>query len=114
MTQPDGEFEQFAQVIRALTPIAELTANGQDQVLASGAMVRIDPTGTLFREGDTDNYAYWLLEGSLDLQVGDRLLRSMTGGREASLQPLAQLRPRQMTARATTEVFVFPRGPKAN
>ena len=61
----------------------------------------------MFREGDRDGYAFYLLDGQVELYAGQQLVKAMRGGTPDAVHCLAQLQPRQMSARAVTNVQVL-------
>ena len=65
----------------------------------------------VFRQGDRDDYTFYLLDGELEMLADDQLIKQVTGGTAAALHALAQLQPRQMSAQAkkTTRVLKVDR-----
>lgn len=97
----------FRSRLSLLVPINNLQPRQQEQLLASGEILDVRKQEFVFREGERDSWSYYLLAGELDLIAGDQLIRKVLGGEGASFQPLAQLQPRQMSARAVTTVQVL-------
>jgi CRP/FNR family transcriptional regulator, cyclic AMP receptor protein len=63
--------------------------------------VRLAPGQTLFREGDTGDSMYVLLEGSADVFVGEILVESATPGALLGEMALVDSSPRTATVVAT-------------
>lgn len=88
-------------------------SEGNLQALAAHARAEQVPGGTvLFRQGDADKTAYYLLEGEVVLTDRDGVERRVTGGSDDARYALAQLKPRQSTGVAVTDALVlrFPDG----
>ncbi|MBU1190441.1 MAG: SUMF1/EgtB/PvdO family nonheme iron enzyme [Gammaproteobacteria bacterium] len=60
----------------------------------------------VFKEGERDNQSVYLLEGEISLLSGNDVVGSVTAGSDASRHPLAHQQPRQVTARAKTNLVV--------
>ncbi|MEM7540916.1 MAG: cyclic nucleotide-binding domain-containing protein [Pseudomonadota bacterium] len=93
--------------ISLLTPVNKLSQSRQATLLAQADVLELKRKTIVFREGDKDDYTFYLLDGELDLTANDQLIKSVLGGDGSSFQPLAQLQPRQMTATAKSKVRVL-------
>ncbi|RKZ37953.1 MAG: hypothetical protein DRQ37_00600 [Gammaproteobacteria bacterium] len=101
------EQHPFEDRIRSLTPVHGLLPKYQDQVIAQGTLLKYKKKQFVFKQGDRDGYAYYLLEGELELYSDEQLVKSMEGSNADALYPLAQLQPRQMSGRAKSPVIVL-------
>ncbi len=99
--------ERFESVFQMLVPINGLSPQRQQQLLAQAVALEFGPREFVFREGDRDNYAFFLLEGRLELLAQGQLVKKLEGGLGDGVHPLAQLQPRQLSARAKTRVTVL-------
>ncbi len=54
----------------------------------------------LFARGSSDPYAFFLMDGSVELEAADQRVKTIKAGDAAAKRPLSLLRPRQFTARA--------------
>lgn len=90
-------------VLKSLVPANALSAeNFQD--LAGKAFVEDVPAGkTLFKAGELDRKALYLLEGQVTLTDATGRATTITGGSDVAKHPLANQQPRQQTARARTD-----------
>lgn len=88
----------FRERLTLLVPLNNLQPRQQEQVLASAEILTYRKRDHVFRQGDRDQYAFYLLSGELEMWSGDQLIKKVVGGEAASFQPLAQLQPRQMSA----------------
>ena len=102
------EIEQrFESVFQMLVPVNGLSPQRQQQLLAQSETLDFGPREFVFREGDRDNYAFFLLDGRLELLAQDQLVKKIEGGIGDGVYPLAQLQPRQLSACAKTQVTVL-------
>jgi HD-like signal output (HDOD) protein len=53
----------------------------------------------LFERGSSDQYAYFLLEGTVELEAVDKRVQTIRKGEAPAKRPLSHLRPRQFTVR---------------
>lgn len=99
--------ERFESVFQMLVPISGLSLQRQQQLLAQAEILEFRPREFVFREGDRDNFAFFLLDGRLELLAQDQLVKRVQGGSSDAVHPLAQLQPRQLSARANSSVTVL-------
>ena len=90
-----------------LVPLNKLPPDRQSRLLEQSETLGLKKKQTLFKQGDRDDYTYYVLEGDIEMYADDSLIKSVSGGDAASFQPLAQLQPRQMTAIAKTKVRIL-------
>ena len=103
----DKTHEQFDALVRDLVPINGLPAQYQTEVIHQSEVIKVKKRQFVFRQGDRDKWAYYLLTGNLDLIADDQLVKQMTGETDAARYALSQLQPRQMSAKATSAVSVL-------
>jgi len=96
-----------SQLLRRLVPICELTADNLRELVQSAQVEELPAGRTLFQPGESDNLAYYLLEGEVDLEFGNGERKSITGGTGSSRFPLDHHRPRQATARTRTPARIL-------
>ncbi len=90
-------------VLKSLVPANALNAENF-QELAGKAVVEEVPAGkTLFKAGELDRKAIYLLEGQVQLTDANGRVTTLTGGSDVAKHPLANQQPRQQTARARTD-----------
>lgn len=94
-------------LVDALVPLGMLSPQSQSQVLTGSEILRFDPREFVFRQGDSDPYSFYLLEGRLEMICDGQTIQRLTGGAPDAVHALAQLQPRKMSARAETEVAVL-------
>lgn len=90
-------------VLKSLVPANALNAENF-QELAGKAFVEDVPAGkTLFKAGELDRKAIYLLEGQVTLTDANGRATTLIGGSDLAKHPLANQQPRQQTARARTD-----------
>ena len=98
------EQEALEARLTLLVPINNLEPQQQQQVLKSSKMLEIRRKDYIFRQGDRDNWSFYVIEGQVEMVADDQLIKRVVGGEGSSFHALAQLQPRQMSARAKTKV----------
>ena len=91
-----------------LVPLDSLSEKNFEDLVRNSSIEKY-PAGTvIFKQGDVDRYAIYVLEGKIRLTSTDSTMeRSVTGGSEDGLYAVAQLKPRQNTGTAETDIVVF-------
>jgi len=103
---PD-EKEQFEEIIKQLIPISDLSASVQNDLIDVAEILEFKKKKFVFKEGDEDNYSYYILAGELELIVKSNVHNTVTGGAENARYALAQLQPRQFSAKAKTPITIL-------
>ena len=101
------DFESLKSRFGFLVPLNKLPADRQSRLLAQSDVIELRKKDTLFKQGDRDDFTFYVLEGDLEMLADGSLIKRVSGGEGASFQPLAQLQPRQMTAVAKTKASVL-------
>ena len=101
------EQDTLHERLTLLVPINNLGAAQQEQVLRGAEIIDIKKKDYVFRQGDRDDWSYYVNEGEIELYADDQLIKRVVGGEGASFQALAQLQPRQMSARARSKLKVL-------
>ncbi len=91
----------------ALVPINGLVPAHQADLLRHGEFLSVRKGKYLFRKGERDEVAYYLVAGTIELRTGDQLVKAISEDDDSARHALAQLQPRQMSALARTEVRIF-------
>jgi len=90
--------------LKAFSPLDGLKAENL-RALADKTVVQEMPGGRfLFRKGDTDRRAIYLLDGEVELRDGDKVFSIVEGGTAAARSPLAPGLPRRLSARARSRI----------
>ena len=93
--------------VQMLEPLGHLPPRAQAEILADSSVLRYQRGEFVFHEGDRDDYAFYLLEGRLELLSGGNTVKRIEGGSEDSRHALAQLQPRKMSGRAEGDVTIL-------
>jgi len=99
--------DQFADAVRELIPINGLPEQHQEEVLRRGKVVKYRKGRYVFKQGDKDDFSFFVIEGELELIVDGQLVKQVNSDTPDARHALAQLQPRQLSARAKTPLQVF-------
>ncbi|TDJ19535.1 MAG: cyclic nucleotide-binding domain-containing protein [Gammaproteobacteria bacterium] len=99
--------EQFEEIIKQLIPISDLSASAQNDVIEAAEILEFKKKKFVFKEGKEDSYSYYILAGELELIANHHVHNTMVGGAENARFALAQLQPRQFSAKAKTPVTIL-------
>lgn len=89
-------------ILKNLVPPSALNQENFEE-LASKTYIEEVPAGTaVFKTGDSDRKAVYLVEGEVELQTGTGTASIVKSGTEQSRHPLANIQPRKHTAIAKT------------
>ena len=102
-----GELEEYQDMISNLEPINELDPELRAQLLVRAELLELKKNKYVFKEGDRDNYSFYVLNGEIELFAGDKLHSSIASGTDRALQPLAQLQPRRFSAKVKANALVL-------
>ena len=103
---PASEANPLLQAMRGLIPLDRLSQQQLEGLLDGAEMLSVKKRERIFAEGDRDDYAFYLMEGELDLFSNEQLTKRVVAGTDGARYPLAQLQPRQLTAIARTAARV--------
>ena len=99
--------EQFKEVIKQLIPISDLSANAQNDVIEAAEILEFKKKKFVFKQGDKDDYSYYVLAGELELIADKHVHSTIVGAAENARYAIAQLQPRQFSAKAKTPVTIL-------
>jgi len=92
--------EEYVETIRQLVPIFSLSPQYQNELIQRAGIIELRKGKYLFKQGDRDEYSFYLLDGELDMESDGQVQSTIRGGSDSARYPLAQLQPRQFSARA--------------
>ncbi len=95
------------QTLSRLVPISGLTQQSVAQLAQQAQVVDVKRGQFLFRKGDEDGLTTYILEGELELFADETHVERIQGGSESARHPVAQLQPRQYSARSRTDCKVI-------
>lgn len=101
------EEASLSEQIKDLVPINKLPPNLQARLLDQARVMDVNKSRFLFKQGDKDNYSYFLLEGEIELLAGNQGGDIIKGGSDRARYALARIQPRQFSAQARTRLKVL-------
>jgi CRP-like cAMP-binding protein len=99
--------EELRKRIEELVPINELPPNLQTKLLERAQILEVKKSRFLFKQGDKDDYSYYLLEGEVELHSNNQLDSVIQSTSDRAKYALAQLQPRQFSVKAKTEIKIL-------
>lgn len=94
------------KTLQTLVPFNALSPMHFNEVAQKTVVEEVRAGRLIFKEGDRDNQSVYLLEGEINLLAGNEIVGAITAGSDASRHPIAQQQPRQVSARAKSNVVV--------
>ncbi|MFQ5658811.1 MAG: cyclic nucleotide-binding domain-containing protein [Gammaproteobacteria bacterium] len=102
-----AENEKYAESIRQLIPINELPPRMQNEVINKGVIMKGRKGSYIFKQGERDDFSYYLLEGEIEMHANEQQHNVITAGLDRARYAMAQLQPRQFSAKAKTAYVVL-------
>ncbi len=99
--------EQLRKRIEELIPINELSPNLQNKLLERAKILDVKKSRSLFKQGDKDDYSYYLLNGEVELHQNKQLNSVIAADSDRAIYALAQLQPRQFSVKAKTDIKIL-------
>ena len=91
--------------LQTLVPLNSLTPDNLAKVADKTFVESLAPGAALFKQGDVDNWSFYLLSGELVLSSSNtKTTHSLFGGTGVAKHAVAQQQPRQLSATAKTAV----------
>jgi len=104
MSEGNGKYDD---VIRQLVPINELSTSSQGKIIDQSQVQSFAEESYIFKQGDSDEYTFYLLDGVLEMQATDEASFNVTTKEDRAKYPLAQVQPRKYSAKALSSVKVL-------
>ena len=101
------EKTRLSEQIKDLIPINKLPPNLQARLLDQARVMEVKKSRFLFKQGEKDNYSYFLLEGEIELLADKQGGDLIKGGSDRARYALARIQPRQFSAQARTKARVL-------
>jgi len=96
--------DELSSALRMLVPISALSEDKFADLQSNTQVEEITAGEQLFKEGDVDSRAVYLLAGKVVMMSGKSIADTVIGGTESARYPLAHHIPRQLSAVAKTAV----------
>jgi CRP-like cAMP-binding protein len=104
MSENNGKFDDL---IRQLVPISELSTTSQNKIIEQSQVQSFAEESYIFKQGDDDDYTFYLLDGQLEMQAMDEASFNVTTKEDRAKYPLAQVQPRKYSAKAISSIKVL-------
>ncbi|MBM5811392.1 MAG: cyclic nucleotide-binding domain-containing protein [Gammaproteobacteria bacterium] len=92
------------EVLRAFTPLDGLRRENLSALARKTRLQRLEEGRLLFKEGDADKRAIYLVSGEVELRSGERTVAALRSGTPEARNALAPGQPRRFTARALSDI----------
>ena len=99
--------EKYAGLIRQLIPVNELPPQIQNEFINKAELLSIRKRKFIFNQGDRDEYSFYLLEGEIEFYADKHLQSEIKGATDRAKYAMAQLQPRQFSAKAKSNCVVL-------
>ena len=99
--------KQLIEQIKNLVPINELAPPYLEQVARRAQVIKCRKSRYIFNQGDQDGFSFYLLDGEIELLADGQLHNVIVSGTDRARYAMAQLQPRQFSARAKTAVTIL-------
>ena len=97
---------QDIERLRTLVPLRTLDDEAFARLLENAQLQTLRRDEVLFRQGDTEQVSYYLLDGSVAMLSGEHVVDMLNARSESARFPIAHLLPRKHTVRAAGAVKV--------
>ena len=98
--------EKYQEQLAQMVPINALWGKLQNEITKNTNIVNHEKGSYVFKQGSSDNFAIYLLEGILHMEANGQAQSTVTPESDTARYALAQLQPRRFSARAKTDVVV--------
>ncbi len=92
------------QILKTLVPPSALNAENFQELARKAVIESLAAGRTLFKIGDLDRKTVYVLTGEVELSSDKGVEKVVSGGSGAAKHPLANQQPRQLTAKARTDI----------
>ncbi len=90
--------------LETLSPLNALKRNNLRALHKKIDLLQAKRGQTLFKKGDTEKRAFYVLSGTIELKEGDEVVQTIAGGTDEARNPIAPILPRHQTAVAADHV----------
>ena len=91
-------------VLRKFSPLDSLKPENLLALAKKSRLHSLNAGRTLFKEGDTDKNAIFLVKGDIELRSRDKIIKTISADSSESVHALAPMLPRKISARALNDV----------
>ncbi|MEE8118710.1 MAG: cyclic nucleotide-binding domain-containing protein [Gammaproteobacteria bacterium] len=90
--------------LKTLTPLNGLKPENQQDLATKTHIQALGAGRYIFKQGDADKRTIYVVNGEVELRSGDDVVRTIKAGTSEARHPLAPQIPRQVSARAKTDI----------
>ncbi len=94
-------------ILNDLLPIKSLSVQDKNTIIGQAILLTYEAGAQIFKQGDHDEFTYYLLEGELEMQSTGEPTYMLTTETDVWKSPLARMQPRLFSAKALTTVTVL-------
>ena len=105
--QEQEENAKYSDLIKSLVPVSELSPQIQNQLISQASILTYKKKEFVFKQDDIDGYAFYLLEGQIELLSHNQVQSTLGSGTDSARYAMARLQPRQFSARAKTDIVIL-------
>lgn len=105
--QEQEENAKYGDLIKTLVPVSELSPQLQNQLISLASVLTYKKKEFVFKQGDRDDYTFYLLEGQIELLANNQVQSTIVSGTDSARYAMARLQPRQFSARAKTDIVIL-------
>jgi len=91
-------------VLRKFSPLDSLKPENILALAKKSRLNSLQAGRSLFKEGDTDKHAIFLVSGDVELRSKDKIIKTITAKSPEALHAIAPVLPRKISARALNDV----------
>ncbi len=91
-------------LLRQFSPLDSLKPENLVALVKKSRLHSLQAGRSLFKEGDTDKRAIYLVKGDIELRSKDKIIKTISSNTTESLHALAPVLPRKISARALNHV----------
>jgi len=93
--------------LKVFSPLEGLKGDNLYSLIKTVSLHEAKKGETLFKKGDTEKLAVYVLSGTIELKEGNEVIQTITGGTAEALNPISPMLPRHQTAVAADTVEYF-------
>ena len=99
--------ELTTEQLSKFSPLNSLNSESLAQAIDKIQVESLEADATIFEKGSNDDKHYYLLEGSIDLIGDSGVLKTVVANSKDAFEPIAQIIPRTVTAKAKEYSKIF-------
>ena len=89
--QGQEENAKYSDLIKTLVPVSELSPQVQNELITQASILTYKKKEFVFKQGDRDDYAFYLLEGQIELLSHNQVQSTLVSGTDSARYAMARL-----------------------